>query len=120
MNDSIKGLGVVLVAALLAYAVLGSGVLEKGYGDIENAVASKLRDPSSAEFRNIMQGSSATCGEVNGKNALGAYVGFKPFVYVRGIVLLEPEQPITANVEQMTAYYNAVAEFSRTRRRCYE
>lgn len=53
---------------------------------IENAkrvVADSLRDPSSAQFRNVRvvpfgQG-SVICGEVNGKNAYGGYVGFVPF-----------------------------------------
>jgi hypothetical protein len=83
------------------------------------AVAASLRDPSSAEFRNIMAGTHATCGEVNGRNAYGAYAGFKRFVYEGGIVRIEPEQPIAADVQQMTAYYNAVAEFSRASQRCY-
>lgn len=46
-------------------------------------VADSLRDPSSAQFRNVRvvpfgQG-SVICGEVNGKNAYGGYVGFVPF-----------------------------------------
>jgi len=52
---------------------------------IENAkrvVADSLRDPSSAQFRNVRvvpfgQG-SVICGEVNGKNAYGGYVAFFP------------------------------------------
>ena len=84
------------------------------------AVAASLRDPASAEFRNIKTGTSATCGEVNGKNAFGSYVGFKPFVYADGIVRIEPEEPIVFSVPEQTSYYNAVAEFARASRRCYE
>lgn len=48
-------------------------------------VANRLRDPSSAQFRNVQvvkqqDGTSAVCGEVNGKNAYGGYVGFQSFV----------------------------------------
>lgn len=51
-------------------------------------VANELRDPSSAQFRDVevvkqKDGSSAVCGEVNGKNAYGGYAGFQSFT-VRG------------------------------------
>lgn len=45
-----------------------------------------LKDPSSAQFRNLFIGTGADkkgmlalCGEVNAKNSYGAYVGFKRF-----------------------------------------
>lgn len=41
-------------------------------------VKRSLRDPDSAQFRNVSGG----CGEVNAKNAYGAMAGFEPF-YVR-------------------------------------
>lgn len=44
------------------------------------AAASLLKDPMSAQFRNVT-GNTAVCGEVNGKNSFGAYSGFKPFYY---------------------------------------
>lgn len=49
----------------------------------KSVVADSLRDPASAQFRNVRvvsfgQG-SVICGEVNGKNAYGGYVGFVPF-----------------------------------------
>lgn len=120
MNDTVKAMGVVLGSALLAYAVVADGLLEKSHEDIEAAVAADLRDPSSAQFRNIKQGPSATCGEVNGKNALGAYVGFRPFVYVGGIVLLEPERPIASDAQTMTVYYKAAGTYATAERGCYE
>lgn len=87
--------------------------------DAKAAVAAILRDPSSAEFRNIKVGTGATCGEVNGKNAYGAYAGFKPFVYTDGVALIEPEQPAVFNVPENTAYYTFMAEFAQTQLRCY-
>ncbi len=44
-------------------------------------------DPSSPLFRNervyaLENGDKVICGEVNGKNRMGAYVGFSPF-YIR-------------------------------------
>ncbi|HBY43163.1 MAG TPA: hypothetical protein DEH03_05665 [Brevundimonas sp.] len=48
------------------------------------AVVNKLRDPSSAQFRNVRRiehsnGSTMFCGEVNGRNAYGGMSGFQRF-----------------------------------------
>ncbi|WP_304273996.1 hypothetical protein [Caulobacter segnis] len=41
--------------------------------------ADLLRDPSSAQFRNVRVTGSHVCGEINGKNGFGAYSGFVRF-----------------------------------------
>jgi len=56
--------------------------------DIKRKVAFRLKDPQSAQFRNIV-GRKFTnnsgrvqlrvCGEVNAKNSFGGYVGYRPF-----------------------------------------
>lgn len=57
-------------------------------------VAQSLKDPSSAQFRNMRfvankddvgsTSSGYVCGELNGKNSFGAYVGFERiYVYVK-------------------------------------
>jgi hypothetical protein len=50
----------------------------------KKVVANSLKDPSSAQFRNVQlvpyKDSHVICGEVNGKNSYGGYVGFRPFV----------------------------------------
>jgi hypothetical protein len=50
----------------------------------EQSVKEKLRDPDSAEFRNVRFYSGAgvpvSCGEVNAKNGFGGYTGFERFV----------------------------------------
>lgn len=56
-------------------------------------VAQGLRDPSSAQFRDVGKSDQAVCGEVNGKNAFGAYVGFRHFIVEADSVDLEPETP---------------------------
>ncbi len=46
-------------------------------------VKARLTDPDSAQFRNVHEierkGGWIVCGEVNSKNRLGGYVGFKKF-----------------------------------------
>lgn len=50
------------------------------------AVMDGLRDPSSAQFKNVFTHNDFfVCGEVNAKNGMGGYVGFKRFVSM-GIV----------------------------------
>lgn len=46
----------------------------------KQAVSEQLLDPSSAQFRNVQSRGESVCGEVNAKNKMGAYVGFKRFV----------------------------------------
>lgn len=43
------------------------------------AVSKDLKDPSSAQFRNVRIKGGHVCGEVNAKNAMGGYVGFQRF-----------------------------------------
>ena len=68
------------VAALVA---LG-GCSSSGFEDAEGTVRKRLRDPSSAEFRDVARCSSGTGvqGEVNGANAFGGKTGFQPFIVV--------------------------------------
>lgn len=56
-------------------------------------VAAGLRDPGSAQFRDLKKVGETVCGEVNGKNAYGAYAGFKHFIVDAGAVTMEPETP---------------------------
>lgn len=52
----------------------------------KEAVTGMLRDPRSAEFRN----QKGICGEVNSKNAFGAYVGFQRYIAAsRELVVME-------------------------------
>ena len=49
---------------------------------LQQKVMLGLKDPASAQFRNVAlnQARSALCGEVNAKEGVGGYVGFRPFV----------------------------------------
>jgi hypothetical protein len=59
-----------------------------------------LTDPESAHFRAVFisPGGKAVCGEVNSKNAMGGYVGFKRFIAARDKVGVEQDK--TAFVER--------------------
>lgn len=68
--------GLALVALAMAIAGCGSSDIDKA----RQAVAEKLNDPGSAQFRNERSEKGGwVCGEVNGKNAFGGYIGFKRY-----------------------------------------
>jgi hypothetical protein len=74
------------VAASLASAVMANDFRP----EIDNVTA-MLRDPSSAQFRSLRlsEGAYTTlrkflCGEINAKNGLGGYEGFRRFYSERG------------------------------------
>jgi hypothetical protein len=63
---------------------LMTGTQEKAIEQAQIALANSMKDPSSTQFRNVrlvkyLEG-NVICGEVNGKNSYGGYVGFTPFV----------------------------------------
>lgn len=70
--------------ALLALA--GLVLAGCGKSDIDlarEAVAKQLTDPSSAQFRNEWSKKDGwVCGEVNSKNTMGGYVGFKRYTVI--------------------------------------
>lgn len=89
-----KSLPVILGLTLLAACAPGEQMLATPVTlDItettlaEQAITSRLRDPTSAQFREVTgyslpDGSRIICGEVNARNGFGGYAGFSPF-YVR-------------------------------------
>ncbi|EOZ7525305.1 membrane lipoprotein lipid attachment site-containing protein [Enterobacter quasiroggenkampii] len=62
---------------------------EKAISLAKSEVAANLKDPASAQFRDVKVAKmtdaedgrvvAVVCGEVNGKNGFGAYAGFHPF-----------------------------------------
>lgn len=66
-------------------------------------VAAQLRDPASAQFRNVRTSGGVVCGEVNGKNAYGAYAGFSRFIVnpAVGDVLTDPGSGPTDDEAEM-------------------
>jgi hypothetical protein len=88
-------------AGLLVVSVLGSPTVIAGPTNYETLVKQvkeaaryNLKDPSSAQFRNVVVTQSYhadtgalngvnVCGEINAKNSFGAYTGFKKFFATR-------------------------------------
>lgn len=61
---------------------------------VKDEVRSQLKDPSSAEFRNVREvrfaGTPKICGEVNAKNSYGGKNGYQRFVsWSDDIIMLE-------------------------------
>lgn len=62
-------------------------------GSARKAVEAQLKDPSSAQFKDIRRIGEVVCGAVNSKNSFGAYAGFVRFYVVDGqAAILEPEE----------------------------
>lgn len=70
---------------LFIFILAISGCDSPSISQAKNEVASALKDPGSAEFRNVkaivVDGKEMVCGEVNGKNSFGAMSGFHYFIY---------------------------------------
>ena len=74
------------MSALLACDEIPGTEAYKHKTSIEAAQVSaayKLIDPSSAQFRNVTVTNDFACGEVNGRNRMGAYAGFLRFTATR-------------------------------------
>lgn len=82
---------------------------------VESAVSFDLRDPDSARFRGMRAEEAklsngvvrvSVCGEVNAKNAFGAYVGFRPF----GAILLDGKSHMSGILSEEDFIGKATAE----------
>ena len=98
---------VVLLAGNVASCQWVPGTPQHHVQRAKSEVATQLRDPRSAQFRDVTTNGLVVCGEVNGRNAYGAYAGYGRFVFDGLIAHLEPpfEGPVTVdNVAEAEAY----------------
>jgi hypothetical protein len=66
-------------AGVIAAALLLSGCDPAGAA--KDVVRRQMFDPGAAQFQDVHTAKTGlTCGLVNGKNRMGAYVGFTPFI----------------------------------------
>jgi len=87
----------ITTALMLALAACGKSAEQKQREDMallnsqgEKYVREKVLEPAHAQFRNQFIGKGgAPCGEVNAKDAFGAYIGFQRYISVaRDLTLL--------------------------------
>ena len=87
---------------------------------------SNFVDPGSVMFRNVTSRSDLWdiwCGEINAKNRMGGYVGWKPFsvtVHKDGevfVTVLQPEEP---EYGASTAMKNAIENFNKVHEDIYK
>ena len=98
--------------ALLALFVLVPVVglagwyLLKPAPDWQAQVLKRLKDPGSAQFRNVVVSdvTNWVCGEVNSKNSLGGYVGFKRFMVQSPIEMSREEWSKITNAPYRTIW----------------
>lgn len=73
-----------VIASLVAVAAIGGffGYWQMGKDEryARETLSTILKDPASAEFRNLRRVGDFLCGEVNAKNSFGAFAGFSKFV----------------------------------------
>jgi len=95
-----------LSVVMVALALAGCG--DSAVQDAHKAVAYKLMDPGSAQFREDRElADGSVCGEVNGKNSYGAYSGYGHYLARKGAdgfqVVLDP-QATNADAAQACGY----------------
>lgn len=73
----------------------------------KDSVRNRLKDGSSAEFRNVFfnnNGTAVSCGEVNSKNSFGAYSGYQRFISA-GDILTILEEEISDGIQTVWNQY---------------
>lgn len=74
----------------------------------EDLVKRQLRDPESADFRDVIvvhKGSDVTvCGSVNAKNGFGGFSGYSDFLVIGPLALIEPNDGSASFVRMWNRY----------------
>ncbi len=98
MKGKVLILGVAVAVAAVVVCGIAFGPSWMTKRKAQEQISAQLVDPASAQFRNLRlvkgnKGVTLVCGEVNAKNKMGGYTGFKGF-YVEdaehGIALIDP------------------------------
>jgi hypothetical protein len=84
------------IPALAAKPAQPSAAIEqaKYMASVQEMVRNQLNDPESARFRNVFVAPDGflVCGEINAKNRMGGYVGFRRFIAVGEHAFFEDEK----------------------------
>jgi hypothetical protein len=79
-----------IIAAVAAACFIGLvagayfGFQEYRLRQLKATVGAHLMDPFSAQYRDVAEKNGVICGEVNAKNQMGAYTGYKAFIHING------------------------------------
>jgi hypothetical protein len=76
--------------AILPLALVGCDLFDPG-AEAKEHVRRMLIDPESAQFRDVRQNGPYTCGEVNSKNRMGGYTGFRKFFGGSNSARIDPD-----------------------------
>ena len=78
--------GLMLVSTAVAAPVKSDKIPDKTkIALVKNFVTDSFKDPESARFRHVKVRWENVCGEVNGKNSYGGYVGYKRFYAIDAV-----------------------------------
>lgn len=91
------------VAVLIAMLPLVAACsLVDPYSEAKEAVRRLLKDPDSANFRDVRRCAKpgAIWGEVNSKNSYGAYAGFSSFIYADGVAAILADSPSSYDLDR--------------------
>lgn len=109
-----------LVLALLSACDRIPGTEANRIREAEQAVRKELLDPSAAQFRTVAKTKYGVCGEVNAKNQMGGYSGFRLFYVSEGEVGVEPDRMSSLDFEtehgQFMAGYVVACDLTRNRK----
>lgn len=106
-DDALKSLRLIALfllftaTALLGFAPLAQAGVQEDVWIVkaQDTVKQKLKDPRSAQFRNVFfsqkGGVPVACGEVNSKNSLGGYGGYQRFIGTDDIALTFLEEEVS-------------------------
>lgn len=93
----------ILAVGASAFAYMQHTKDEK-IAEMHAPLLASLKDPESAQFRNEHYGSDGEylCGEVNSKNGMGGYVGFRRFISTSSNFALDGYSVSSIDVEATT------------------
>ena len=91
-------LGTLFALAALSSSSCGQPIEDPKIAQAKEAVGRELKDPGSAQYRDIEVYDGVVCGQVNAKNSYGGYVGFQPFLTVRSTAAIGGDESTVESI----------------------
>jgi hypothetical protein len=106
-----KAMNLIAVSIEVGKMLAPNGPDSRLIEEMKGFLVKKLKDPDSALFRNIKVVSrpegKLVCGEMNAKNSLGGYVGYKPFI---GAFLIDLDDLDKVKRTRSPEFYNRIVD----------